>query len=91
VNARAEELFGYHRSELILKTVEMLLPAELQGIHITHRQNFWKDPRPRWMGDGRPLPAVTKDGYQFEAHIMLAPLIIAQGRFLITVLRKKES
>jgi PAS domain S-box-containing protein len=88
VNAKAEEFFGYHRSELAGQKVEMLLPATLREVHVKHRKNFWKDPRPRWMGDGRPLQALTKDGDEFEAQIMLAPLIIQQGRFMVTVLRK---
>jgi PAS domain S-box-containing protein len=89
VNAKTEELFGYHRTELTGKKVEILLPESVREVHVSHRKHFWKDPRPRWMGDGRLLPAITKDGDEFEAQIMLAPLIITQGRFMITVLRKK--
>jgi PAS domain S-box-containing protein len=89
VNAKTEELFGYHRSELTNKKVEMLLPEGLREMHVSHRKAFWRDPKPRWMGEGRPLMAVTKDNEEFQVQIMLAPLIIAQGRFMITVLRKK--
>jgi PAS domain S-box-containing protein len=88
VNAKTEELFGYHRTMLIGKKVEALVPEEYRERHAEHRKTFWRDPRPRWMGDGRPLPALTKDGEIFQAQIMLAPIIIEQGRFVVVVLRK---
>jgi PAS domain S-box-containing protein len=90
INAKAEEIFGYHRTELQGQKVEILLPEAMRETHIGHRKHFWQDPKPQWMGEGRPLPAITKDGDEFQAQIMLAPHIIAQGRFMITVLRKQR-
>jgi two-component system, sensor histidine kinase PdtaS len=74
VNAQTERLFGYTRSELLGKRVEMLLPERLRGGHPALRREFFSDPRSRWLGAGRELYARRKDGSEFPVEIGLNPI-----------------
>ena len=46
VNAQAERVFGYPRSELIGETVEKLIPERLHGRHVGHCQRRHVDHPP---------------------------------------------
>src|SRR5438445_6329099 len=39
------------REELIGRSVEVLLPDQLQAIHVAHRNGYLADPKTRSMGD----------------------------------------
>jgi PAS domain S-box-containing protein len=52
VNARAEEMFGYTREELLGQRVELLIPAAARGRHSAHRQGYVANPHTRrWAED----------------------------------------
>jgi len=87
VNARAEELLGYERHELVGHSVEMLLPAGLRGQHVGHRNAFMANPRARAMGAGMDLLARRKDGSQFAADISLSPLQTESGLLVSAAVR----
>jgi PAS domain S-box-containing protein len=87
VNARAEELFGYERSELVGHPVETLLPAGLRARHVGHREAFMANPRARPMGAGMDLLARRKDGSQFAADISLSPLHTESGLLVSAAVR----
>ena len=74
VNAQAEKLFGYDRSELLGKPVEMLVPRRLRERHPGFREGFWSEPRARPMGAGRDLFGLRKDGTEIPIEIGLTPL-----------------
>jgi PAS domain S-box-containing protein len=87
VNARAEELFQYDRSELVGRGVEMLLPGGLRQRHVLHRGEFVADPKAREMGAGLDLRARRKDGSEFLAEISLSPLQTDNGLLISTSIR----
>lgn len=74
VNHRAEELFGYDRSELLGKPVEMLVPERFQQVHRAHRTRYRAEPRTRPMGLGTVLYGRRRDGSEFPVEISLSPL-----------------
>ena len=79
VNARAEQLFGYERSELLAKSVEDLLPADLRDGHELLRRDYMRDPEAREMGAGRELVGLRKDGSQIPVEISLGPIATSDG------------
>jgi PAS domain S-box-containing protein len=74
VNARTESLFGYPRSELIGREVELLVPERFRPSHAGHRGRFAGEPRARPMGTGLDLLGVKRDGTEFPVEISLSPL-----------------
>jgi len=87
VNARAEELFGYARGELIGQPVEMLMPRGLRRRHETHRNEFLANPRARPMGAGLDLLARRKGGNEFLAEISLSPMQTDSGILISASIR----
>jgi PAS domain S-box-containing protein len=87
-NRQTELMFGYARDHMVGQPVEMLLPERLRDQHIGHRTLYNEDPRTRPMGIGGPLWGRHKSGREFRLEIMLAPIIIAAGGFVIAVIRR---
>jgi PAS domain S-box-containing protein len=79
VNARAEQLFGYTRDELIGKGVEILIPERFARAHASDRANFFAAPESRAMGAGRELFGRRKDGSEFPVEIGLNPIQTPHG------------
>jgi anti-anti-sigma factor len=86
-NARLSEMFGYEHAELIGRSVESLVPADLQAAHRGYRAAYAQAPRARPMGAGARLVALRKDGTTFPAEISLSPVTTATGTFTLTVIR----
>ena len=87
VNGQTESMFGYTRSELLGKPVEMLLPARFRGRHEDHRVQFLKDPHTRPMGAGMELSALRKDGTEFPVEISLSSVARPSGMIGCSVIR----
>lgn len=85
-NRQVEKLFGYTREELTGSLIEILLPLNLQGAHVHHRDAYFSAPRPRMMGIGRDLFGIRKDGTPVPVEIGLNPIDTEDGRFIIAVI-----
>lgn len=89
VNAQTENLFGYHRDEIIGKEVEILIPERFHNNHTGHRNGYIEHPKVREMGVGMELFGKRKDGSEFPVEISLSPmkLIGEEGILVISRIR----
>ena len=83
VNAQAERLFGYPRSELLGQPVEMLVPQRLRERHVGDRSTYAAMPSVRAMGAGRDLYGLRKDGTELAIEIGLNPIDTAEGHLVL--------
>lgn len=89
-NSRAEFLFDYHRSQLIGKGINMLLPEEFRERHTSDTARYMENPSPRPMGKGVQLYGLTRKGKKFPAEISLNPHKTPVGTFVVAVVHVKE-
>jgi two-component system, sensor histidine kinase and response regulator len=86
VNAQAEHLFGYDRSELLGELVEKLVPKRYSAAHPMLRHGYASEPSARPMGAGRDLFASRKDGSEVPVEIGLSPMQTPQGKFFLATI-----
>lgn len=84
VNAQAERMFGYSRTELLGQPVEILVPPRYRASHPELCKAFQKAPQARPMGAGRELYALKKDGSEFPVEIGLNPIETDEGRRVLS-------
>jgi PAS domain S-box-containing protein len=83
LNHKAEILFDYTRADLVGRSVEVLLPEPLRGVHASHVRAFHRDPASRTMGMGRELPGLRRDGTEVPLEIGLEPIQTPDGPFTL--------
>ena len=87
VNRQLEVLFGYTREELLGKSVDLLVPDRVRGIHPGHRSKYVADRRTRPMGARLDLSARRKDGTEFPVDISLSSVETSEGILVSAALR----
>jgi protein-histidine pros-kinase len=87
VNTQTEKLFGYARSELLGKLVDILVPDRFQVHHPEHRTRYFSDSKVRPMGAGLELNGRRKDGSEFPVEISLSPLETEEGTLVSSSIR----
>jgi len=87
VNGQVQKSFGYGRSELLGKPVEMLIPERFRQTHPQHRQRYSSHAATRPMGIGLQLHGRRKDGTEFPVDIMLSPVEMGGEQVVLSVIR----
>lgn len=83
-NHQAERDFGFLKSEVVNKPIEILLPDSIKEKHVAYREMFYKDPSPRAMGQNRNLYAQRKDGSVFPVEVSLSNYTIDGELYVIS-------
>lgn len=73
-NPEIERQFGYTITELLSKSVDMLVPERFRQNHVQSRVDFFAHPSVRNLGAGRDLYGLRKDGTEIPVEIGLTPL-----------------
>jgi protein-histidine pros-kinase len=88
VNARTVAMFGYQASELIGRSVVMLMPERLADAYESRRAEYMADP------DARPVIGLSgglfgrrKDGTEVPVEVSLAPLETEDGTLILADVR----
>jgi len=79
VNAAAEQLFGYDRSELLGQSFEMLTPERVRDERREQRLAFYANPEPRPIGSRPGEFGLRKDGTEFPMELGLNPIETEDG------------
>lgn len=86
INARAEQMFGYTRQDLIGEAVETLIPMRLRRQHEGQRQAHAGSGQNETIM-GTNLMCLRQDGSEFPADINLSPLQTQNGLLVMSVVR----
>jgi PAS domain S-box-containing protein len=87
VNGQAEALFGYPRAELIGEPLELLLPERFRTAYRSHRIDFFRTARSRFVGAGQELHARRKDGTEVPIEVSLSPVDTQDGLLVSSAIR----
>src|SRR4051812_32114738 len=71
VNVQTEKLFGYSRSELLGRPLDLLIPRRFKGVHGMHITRYFADPGTRSMGSGLELFGQRADGTELQVEVSL--------------------
>ena len=72
VNLQTEKLFGYARSELLGKPLEVLIPERFRSTHKHHMLRYFDNPGARSMGSGLELYGRRADGSELQVEVSLS-------------------
>jgi PAS domain S-box-containing protein len=88
VNIQTEKWFGYTRSELLGKELEILIPERFRKSH-RHLRTVYSEKvsKPRTMGSGLALYALRKDGSEFQVDFSIASIKIEGFVFSMAAVR----
>jgi PAS domain S-box-containing protein len=87
-NRGAEEIFGYSRSEMLGRPLELLLPERFRAAHGGHIARFGSaDIAARRMGERRPISGLRANGEEFPAEASISKVDVAGQRIYTVVLR----
>ncbi|MEZ0487342.1 sensor histidine kinase [Fibrella aquatica] len=72
LNQLARQLFGYPDDTLIGKSIDLLVPMNVEKGHARLRESFVENPQVRSMGHNRDLKARRQDGSVFPVEVSLS-------------------
>ena len=86
VNAEAERVFGYSRSEMLGQSISLLIPARFRPNHTSLFGSFFHHPESRLMAARGDLYGSKKDGSEFPVEIGLNPIETDEGTMVLSTI-----
>jgi len=81
------KMFGFEKSDLIGKSMEVLMPNRFRASHVKIREKHMKKHDGRKIDTGMKFAGQRKNGESFPIDIMLAPMQTNEGKVTVTVIR----
>jgi PAS domain S-box-containing protein len=77
------KIFGYEKSNLIQKKIEVLIPHRFHHNHVNYRKEYVNKSTNRPMGIGLDLFAIKKDGTEFPVEVSLSTHFLNQKKITL--------
>ena len=87
LNSQAEKLFGYARSELLGKPVDILTPERLREEQAKYRAQIFSELKRMEANEDAGMWALHKDGHEFPIEFSLSPLETRDGWVFLIAIR----
>ncbi|TGV04338.1 PAS domain-containing sensor histidine kinase [Flavivirga rizhaonensis] len=87
INTSAEYIFGYPKSELVNRELNLLLPSNYHTSHSAHFEKFIKKGKRRKMGEAKDLYGLKKNGTIFPMEVELNPFTIYHKVYVMALVR----
>jgi PAS domain S-box-containing protein len=87
VNAETERLFGYAWSDLVGKSVDVLVAERFREGNAAHRLAYARDPHARSMASGLELCGLRSNGSEFPIEVSLSSLETEKGILIASTIR----
>src|SRR5262245_21022032 len=87
LNPAAETVFGWRASELVGKSVNLLMPSPYREEHDTYIANYLRTGKARIIGIGREVLGRRKDGTLFPMDLAVSELRLRNGRLFVGFIR----
>ncbi len=84
-NIQANEMFGYEDGELTGQSLNILIPLPHRKGHKNHVTSFYRKQEKRWMGEGRNLSGLRKNGEQFPLEVGLNPFSLYGNTYVLAL------
>src|SRR5690606_5649003 len=86
-NPAAERLFGWTKSEVEGRNVNMLMPSPHRGAHDGYLERYYRTGERRVIGQGRLVVGLRRDGSTFPLELAVGEITTRNGRFFTGFVR----
>jgi len=87
VNTTTEAIFGYKKSELLNRELNLLIPSNYHKKHAKHVKSFIKEGRKRSMGDATDIYGLKKTGDIIDIEVELNPFSIYDKTYVMALIK----
>ena len=86
-NNGAQQLFGYHREEVIRQPLTLLMPRRYRARHSVGLQRIRAGEQPRLLGRELEMDGLRKDGSEFPFELVMGSWETSTGRHFSAIIR----